>query len=82
MDNSNESSIEDNDDCCITETYFKKGDNELLKASNKVNFETFVFLYTYLNVLEVLKKNTIPFLHYNPPLISNDIIVLYETFLI
>ncbi len=82
MTSSNKSSIEDNDDCCITETYLKKGDNELIKTSNKVNFETFVFLYTYLNVFEGLEKNTIPFLNYDPPLIFNDIIVLHETFLI
>jgi uncharacterized protein YktB (UPF0637 family) len=75
-------SIEENGDCCITDTFFKKGDNELMKTSNKINFEALVFLYSYINVFERLEKNTIPFLNYDPPLIFNDIIVLHETFLI
>lgn len=79
-------SIEESVDCCDTKTFTKKGYDNFDRVPVDLNKETFVFLhtfvYTYVNLFEGLEQNIVPFLHHSPPLISKDIIVLHETFLI
>ncbi len=79
-------SIEDDDDCCTVKTFTKKGDDDLKMVSFELDTETFVFLnsflYSYINLFEGLEENVVPFLHYPPPLMSKDILLLHETFLI
>lgn len=78
-------SIED-DDCCTTKTFTKKGDDALKMASFVLDTETLFFLssylFTYVDLFEGLKENVIPYENYTPPLISKNILVLHETFLI
>uniref|UniRef100_UPI00404A80EC HYC_CC_PP family protein n=1 Tax=Gelidibacter sp. TaxID=2018083 RepID=UPI00404A80EC len=40
------------------------------------------FFNTYINLFEGLEENVISFKTYRPPLLSTDIIILNETFLI
>lgn len=79
-------SIEDDDDCCSTETYTKLGNDDLKPVAFDIETEKVVFvrafIYSYINLFEGLEEKVVPFLHYNPPLISKDILVLHETFLI
>jgi len=78
--------IEDDDDCCTTKTFIKKGNDNLMTVSLELETESFFFLqsllYTYINLFEGLQENIVPFKNYTPPLISKDILVLHETFLI
>lgn len=75
----------DDDDCCTTKTFTKEGNDNLMTVSSELNTESIVFLhsflYTYINLFEGL-ENIVPFKDYTPPLISKDILVLHETFLI
>lgn len=73
-------------DCCSNSTFVNEGDDDLKKVAIEFNTETFVFLhtffYSYINLYKSLEKKVTPFLNYIPPLISKDILVLHETFLI
>lgn len=73
-------------DCCSNQSILKKGDDTIKKANNELQAETIVFLnsffYTYINLFEGLDKNVVPFKLYKPPLLSEDIQILNETFLI
>ena len=79
------SSIQEKD-CCSNQTLIKKGDDTLKKANNEFQSEIIVFLnlffYAYINLFEGLDKNVVPFKHYRSPLLSKDIQILNETFLI
>lgn len=70
------------DTCCATNIILKEADNDLKKISLKKYANTIVFLYAYNNLFEGLEENIVPFLNYNPPLISKDLQVINETFLI
>ena len=78
--------IEDDDDCCNTKTFTKKGNDDLKRVAFDIETEQVVFVrafvYSYINLFEGFEEKVVPFLHYNPPLISKDILVLHETFLI
>ena len=73
-------------DCCDSQTFVKKGDDTFKKSNSILETETLVFLntffYTYSNLFEGSEENIISFEAYRPPLLSTDIIILNETFLI
>ena len=73
-------------DCCINQSFVKAGDDVNKKFDTQLEAETIVFLntffYTYINLFEGLKENVIPFKHYRQPLLSEDIHILHETYLI
>lgn len=73
-------------DCCNNQTFAKEGNNTLKKSNIKFETETIVFLntflYTYINLFEGLEGNIVPFNDYRPPLLSKDIQVLDETYLV
>ncbi|SNZ01360.1 HYC_CC_PP family protein [Flagellimonas pacifica] len=73
-------------DCCNNVKFSKTGVDDIKKVTSELTSENYIFLhtffYTYINGFEGLEKNVVPFLHYDPPLISKDIQVLHETFLI
>ncbi|UCA57561.1 hypothetical protein LDL78_07325 [Aequorivita sp. F7] len=72
--------------CCDNQSIFKKGDDAFKKSNTIPEPETLVFLntyfHTYINLFEGLEDNVISFQTYRPPLLSTDIIILNETFLI
>lgn len=74
------------EECCNNRTFLKEGDKNIKKASFELEKETIVFLnvfiQSYVNLFEGLEENIIPFKQYTPPLISKDLSVLHETFLI
>jgi hypothetical protein len=74
------------DNCCKDNIKEFKGQNELNTDFSTLNFEQQVFVasftYSYLNLFEELKENSIPFKYYTPPLLVTDILVLDQTFLI
>lgn len=73
-------------DCCRSQSIFKKGDNTYKKSNTILETETLVFIstffYTYINLFEGLEEKVVSFQAYRPPLLSTDIIILNETFLI
>ena len=73
-------------DCCDSLTFVKQGNNVLENAKCELEAQTIVFLntfyYTYQNLFEGLEKNIVPFKQYRPPLLSKDIQILHETYLI
>lgn len=73
-------------DCCSNQSVLKKGDDTIIKDNNELQTEIIVFLnsffYTYINLFEGLDKNVVPFKLYKPLLLSKDIQILNETFLI
>lgn len=72
--------------CCNNKTFVKQSDDIIKTTKTEVDIETLVFIntffYTYINLFEGLKENVIPFEHYRSPLISKDIQVLQEVYLI
>ncbi|MCF6222323.1 MAG: hypothetical protein L3J34_01215 [Flavobacteriaceae bacterium] len=71
-----------NNKCCSTDIIIKVADNELKKTTINNYSDTVIFLYAYINLFEGLEENIIPFLNYDSPLISKDLQVINETFLI
>tara|TARA_R110002012_G_scaffold82449_3_gene208328 strand:+ start:8834 stop:9256 length:423 start_codon:yes stop_codon:yes gene_type:complete len=73
-------------DCCSNQSFVKTGDETIKKANIVPEPETLVFLntffYSYINLFEGLDDKVIFFETYRPPLLSTDIIILNETFLI
>jgi len=73
-------------DCCDNQTIVKEGDDTFKKSNTILKTETIVFLntfvYSYINLFEGLDENVISYRAYRPPLLSTDIIILNETFLI
>ncbi len=69
-------------DCCDNQTIVKEGDDTFKKSK----IETLVFLnnfvYSYINLFEGLEKNTVSFKAYRTPLLSTDLVILNESFLI
>ncbi len=79
------SSIQEKD-CCDNQTVVKEGDDTFKKSTSVLEIETLVFInslvYSYINLFEELEENIVSFPVYRPPLLSTDIIILNETFLI
>jgi hypothetical protein len=73
-------------DCCSNQSIFKKGDDTFKKSNTLPEPETLVFLntffHTYSHLFKGLEDTLISFQTYRPPLLSTDIIILNETFLI
>lgn len=73
-------------DCCDSHTVVKKGDDTLKITNTILEIETLVFLnaylYTYIDLFEGLENKVTSFQTYRSPLLSTDIIILNETFLI
>lgn len=73
-------------DCCNNHTFLKQGDDTLKKNNTISEIETLVFLntylYTYIDLFKGLENKVTSFQTYRPPLLSTDIIILNETFLI
>ena len=73
-------------DCCSNQSFVKTGDDTIKKANTKLEAQTIIFLHTffyvYVNLFEGLEKNIVPFKQYRPPLLSKDIQILHETYLI
>lgn len=85
-DNSKQCSSLQEKDCCVNQTIVKEGDDTFKKPITILEAETIVFLntfvYSYINIYEGLDKSVISYRAYRPPLLSTDIIILNETFLI
>uniref|UniRef100_UPI004048E922 HYC_CC_PP family protein n=1 Tax=Mariniflexile sp. TaxID=1979402 RepID=UPI004048E922 len=73
-------------DCCNSITFLKLGDKTLTNSNPEAETQTLLFLstflYSYIDLFEGLDKNVVPFQHYKPPLLSKDMQVLHQTFLI
>jgi hypothetical protein len=73
-------------DCCSDRTFLKHADEGIKKASLEMELPTFTFfnvpVHSNMERFEGLKKNIVPFRDYSPPLISKDIQLLQEIFLI
>jgi hypothetical protein len=86
MESSPKNCSVNNDDCCTTHTFTKKGSDDLKQVVFDLETDQVVFveafIYSYLNLFKGIEEKVIRFLHYSPPLISKDILVLHETFLI
>ena len=76
----------DKQSCCQDEVHFVQGANSELKKNKKAQEQTQVFatlfIYTYLNLFSNLEADSNPYLNYTPPIVINDIQILYDTFLI
>jgi len=74
------------EECCSNQSFFKTGDDTIKKASVEVGLETIVFLdtffYTYVNLFEGLNTTIVHLNEYRPPLLSKDIQILDEIYLI
>ena len=85
-DNSQQCTTIQEKDCCDNQTIVKEGDDTFKKSNIVLETESIVFLntfvYSYINLFEGLDENVISFRAYKPPLLSTDIIILNETFLI
>lgn len=73
--------------CCKDTVDVIEGQDELsVKTFNDLDFENQVFLasftYTYLNLFEGLSENIVPFKHYPPPNLVEDIQVLNQVFIV
>ncbi|TPN83467.1 HYC_CC_PP family protein [Aquimarina algicola] len=72
--------------CCSDQTLIIEGQNELKVTFHDLSFEQQLFIssyiYSYINLFEGLEQNIIPFQDYPPPLLTRDILILDQTFLI
>lgn len=72
--------------CCqdIIETIDSSNDELTVVKELDIEQVQFVtaFVYSYINHFEGLEQHVIPFKNYLPPLITKDISVIYDTFLI
>ncbi|NER16295.1 HYC_CC_PP family protein [Spongiivirga citrea] len=89
MENSYDSntSFEVSKMACCTDTFIAvEAQDELNTATFNLQLEQQLFLasfaYSYINLFEGLAENIVPFDGYPPPILTEDIHVLQETFLI
>ena len=79
-----ESNVKNN--CCKDLVKLVEGQNDLKLTYSDLDFQQQVFIaafvYSYINLLEGINKETVPFKDYTPPLIIKDIHVLDSVFLI
>ena len=73
-------------DCCSDEEFSQDGQDELALSLENPDLDQRQFIQalvlTYIGFETGLAQQKIPFEHYDPPLITYDIQVLHETFLI
>ncbi len=74
------------DNCCKDLVIQVEGQNELISLATDLNFNQQVFIasfvYSYINLFEELANKNVNFKDYTPPLVDNDLQVLFQTFLI
>lgn len=74
------------ENCCSSEQILIDGQDEVQIQFDKISFEqqTFIasFIYTYINLFEGLDKNVSSFGEYDPPLVTNQIFKIDESYLI
>ncbi|MDJ0644690.1 MAG: hypothetical protein QNJ57_01790 [Flavobacteriaceae bacterium] len=72
--------------CCNDVIEIIEGTNSELKISKELSSSTIqftaAFFISYSNLFEGLPENIIPFRNHSPPLLTKDIQVLHETYLI
>ncbi|MFK7832329.1 MAG: hypothetical protein AB8B52_03545 [Winogradskyella sp.] len=72
--------------CCNDEQLIVDGQDELQLQVDKISFEQQVFIasfvYTYINLSEVLDNNVSSFEEYEPPLVIRQLYKIDETYLI
>ena len=74
------------DSCCTNEKTEVEGQDELKISFNSLDLDQQLFLttftFSYLNIFEGESILEVPFIHYSPPLLVADILVLDQVFLI
>ena len=72
--------------CCNDVLELIESTNTKLKISKEFSLDDFgflaIFMATYINLFEGLQENVIPFNGHSPPILTKDIQVLYQTYLI
>ncbi len=72
--------------CCqdIIETIQGANDELVIVKELDIQQEQFItaFIYSYSNLFEGSAKNNVPFKEYKSPIVTKDILVLYDIFLI
>jgi len=72
--------------CCQDSIETIEGTNDELTVVKELEVQEVQFLvafsYIYMNLFEGLEQHIVPFKDYSPPLVTKDIPVLYDTFLI
>ena len=73
-------------DCCTDQQILKNAQDELQTSADKISFEQKVFIasfiYTYINLFEGLDKKVSSFEEYAPPIVTNQIYKIDESYLI
>jgi hypothetical protein len=86
ISSSTEGCIIQKDNCCEDLVIQVEGQNELISLATDLNFNQQVFIasfvYSYINLFEELANKNVNFKDYTPPLVNNDLQVLFQTFLI
>lgn len=90
MEVQNTSSLSDcsslNIDCCSDQQIVKNAQDELQSSVDKISFEQKVFIasfiYSYINLFEGLDKKVSSFEKYAPPIVTNQIYKIDESYLI
>jgi len=74
------------DTCCNDKQLVIEGQDNLKLSFENLSLEqqTFVasFVYSYIDLFEVVEENNDSFSYYSPPVLTKDISVLHQTFLI
>lgn len=74
------------EDGCRDQKVSVEGQKDLKVSSHDLDLPQQVFLasftYSYVQLFEEMPQQLVPFLDYSPPLLVQDVTVLYETFLI
>ena len=72
--------------CCNDVVELVEGTNTELKIAKEFSFDEVqfaaVFFTSFVNLFEGLPENVIPHKNHSPPLLTKDIQLLYETYLI
>ena len=73
-------------DCCSDQQIVKNAQDELQSSADSISFEQKVFIasfiYSYINLFEGLDKNVSTFEEYAPPVVTNQIYKIDESYLI
>ncbi|MRI00246.1 hypothetical protein GH721_06805 [Kriegella sp. EG-1] len=73
-------------DCCTDVEVIVEGQDDLKISFDQLTFDQQVFVasfvYSYINLIEGLEENSIPFKDYAPPPLIRDVQILDQTFLI
>lgn len=74
------------ENCCNDEQILIDGQDEVQIQFDKISFEQKVFIasfiYSYVNLFEGLDKNVSSFQEYVPPIVTNQIYKIHESYLI